>query len=404
MEMPALLASGGCTVDVFCTEDSWVLQNKFYDKSIVAAQDATLFSDKLLAYVSANGDAYDWIIPADDIIIRILNEKITSEKMFYKIMPLSKIENRAVLGSKAGFSNLCQKYNIATPRYLVYNNDVSASDIVEKVGFPLMMKMDKSEGGFGIYICRNVDELLENFAKITDTENLVFQQFIEGYEVNTELLAKNGELIQYNYSKRLKTIGRFGVSTQRTYCLNNDLDQELQYICKALGISGFGNVVFMYSVPEQRYYLIEVDARPNSWMYYGQYTGNDFAIGIKKLIAGDLTFTPPVGKDRQERFVALYKKDVYRCLVEKDAKELAKWAFNVDGRWKYVPTYDKMTLRSVNKFLIGTFKVFLKQKISRDIMPAIKKLIPVFKSAQKSQDERAIGYILPGVKAHVNVH
>ena len=367
MEIPHLLKKGGCTVDLFCTADSWVLDNDAYEHAYIAEQDPENFCEKLLNYLKLYKNNYQWIIPGDDIIIRILNEKIKDTTLFYKVMPLSKIENRELLGSKKGFSELCTNHGIRTPKYLVYNDKLSIDDIVESVGFPMMVKLDKSEGGFGVFLCNEREELVKTVAGITDRKNMVFQQFIDGHEVNTEILTRNGRLLVYNYSKRLRTIGKFGVSTQRLYSQNNDLEIELKHISHALGLSGFGNVVFMYSKTDNRYYLIEIDLRPNSWMYYGKFTGNDFSQAILRMKNGNLSLPEsPIANKNKETFVALYKKDVYRCIVEKDYKELAKWALNWNGRWKYIPAYDRKTLKSVNRFLILTFNALFRQKIKRD--------------------------------------
>ncbi len=110
IEIPAILKNGGASVDIFSIKDSWVLQNKCYDKWIPASEDEPTFVNELLDLIDKNGDDYNWIIPGDDIIIRLLNERITSEELFYKILPLTKIENRELLGSKAGFSSLFTNY------------------------------------------------------------------------------------------------------------------------------------------------------------------------------------------------------------------------------------------------------------------------------------------------------
>ncbi|NDC40066.1 MAG: hypothetical protein EBZ77_00690, partial [Chitinophagia bacterium] len=121
IELPAVFKEAGCSVDLFCRKDSWVLHNEYYDKWIEAkSQKEDEYLAQLLELVQHGGKHYDWIIPGDDIILRILNDNIQDEALFYRLMPLSKIENRALLGSKAGFSNLCAKYDISTPRFLIY--------------------------------------------------------------------------------------------------------------------------------------------------------------------------------------------------------------------------------------------------------------------------------------------
>jgi hypothetical protein len=101
-------------------------------------------------------------------------------------------------------------------------------------------------------------------------------------------------------------------------------------------------------------------------MFYGKFTGNNFSEGVRRIIEGKVDFIPPTGKAGKEVFVALYKKDLYRCIVEKDFKEMGKWALNWDGRWKYVPVYDLAMLKSINTFLVATFKKLFVQKVKRN--------------------------------------
>jgi len=119
MELPGVLKNAGCEVDVYCVAGSWAIQNTAHCRWVPANENESLFVRDLLTFVEENGAEYNWIIPGDDPLIRLLNEQITSEELFYKIMPLTNIENRELLGSKGGFSTLCKKYNINTPNHLL---------------------------------------------------------------------------------------------------------------------------------------------------------------------------------------------------------------------------------------------------------------------------------------------
>jgi predicted ATP-grasp superfamily ATP-dependent carboligase len=364
IEIPAIFKNGGCTVDIFCTKDSWVLQNKAYDKWIAAPNDESAFTTQLLDFVEKNGDNYFWIVPGDDIVLRLLNDRITSESLFYRIMPLTKIENRDLMGSKAGFSALCTKYSIKTPRYLIYQEGMTAKSIAEYMNYPFLMKLDKSEGGFGVFMCENETEFTANFENVKNRHNLVFQQFIKGYDVNVEVLFKNGELIVYSYSRTIKIMGKFGVSTQRLFYQNNEVENELVKAGRSMGLNGFGNVVFMFSETERSHYLIEIDMRPNAWMYYGKFRGNDFSEAVKKIVKGDLTLVrPPAQYEKKQIKISLYKKDVYRCLLEKDFKGLLGWLVNKDNCWKYIPLYDSKTFWACTRYLNHAFWYLLRQKI-----------------------------------------
>jgi predicted ATP-grasp superfamily ATP-dependent carboligase len=364
IEIPAILKNGGCAVDIFCVRDSWAIQNKFYDNWIEAPHDTDLFVDQIIELVEKKGSEYEWIIPGDDIIIRLLNEKITSEALFYKILPLTKIENRELLGSKAGFSSLCTRYGIKTPKYLIYTPEMTAASIGAYMGYPFLMKVDKSEGGFGVFLCENETSFPNQLAQVSNKENMVFQQFIQGYDINVEVLYRKGELMVYNYSRTLKIMGKFGVSTQRSFYSNTAIEGELIKMGRDLGLNGFGNVVFMYSEPEKTHYLIEVDVRPNAWMYYGKFTGNDFSEAVRRILIDDLRLVRPGSTQSNKTIqINLYKKDVYRCLVEKDLKGFLGWMFNKDGCWKYIPFYDSKLLKACNSYLFNSFRELLVHKI-----------------------------------------
>ncbi len=366
IELPAVFKQAGFDVDLYCRKGSWVLENEFYDRWIEAGEHDETFVPDLLAFVEQQGKDYFWIIPGDDIIIRMLNDVISSEEMFYRIMPLSKIENRELLGSKVGFSNLCEKYNISTPRFLVYTGSQTLRDIGEHMKYPFMMKMDRSEAGTGVFKCDNENDLAEHLAEANGKDNIVFQQFIEGYDVNMEVLFWNGELIVYSYARLLKILGKYGLSTQRLFCQNPAIADELRKIGRSIGINGFASIAFMYSEPEHKHYLIEIDVRPNSWVYYGKFTGNDFAEGIKKIARGDLTL---LGWDARKYpkgvKISLYKKDMMRAIVEKDIKGLLGWVFNKDNCRRFIPSYDRKLLASCNRYLRWFFKDLLKQKARR---------------------------------------
>jgi len=366
LELPAVLKKAGCTVDIYSKKNAWALQNSSYSKWIAANEHDDLYIRELLDFVDKNGDEYNWIIPGDDPLIRLLNEHLQSEKLFYKIMPLTKIENRELLGSKAGFSNLCKQYNIKTPRFLIYNPLLSVEEIGAYMGYPFLAKLDQSEAGTGIFSIENEEMLKETLYKVANKENLVFQQFIKGYDINIEALYKNGELLVYNYSHVLTILGNYGLSTRRLFCRNTEVDAEMMKIGRSIGLNGFASIAFMYSETERTHYLIEIDARPNSWIYYGKFTGNDFSEAIKNMINGNLAFMQPGDKAKEVK-IYHYLKDMARCIVNKDVKGATDWLVNKDGCRQYIPHYDRKTLAACNKYLRFFFTELFTNKIRKAI-------------------------------------
>ncbi|NCX95195.1 MAG: ATP-grasp domain-containing protein [Chitinophagia bacterium] len=368
MELPGVFKEAGCRVVLFCKKGSWVLNSNLYDEWIEAPEEEQPFVTQLFSLVKKNENAYQWIIAGDDLIIRILNDNINDEVLFRRLLPLTSRENRELLGSKAGFSNLCKKYNIDTPRYMIYTPGQSLDEISQYMGYPMMLKTDRSEAGTGVFKVNNKQELAATLKEVGDSQSIVFQQFIQGYDINMEVLFKDGQLVVYSYAKLLKILGKFGLSTQRLFIQYDDIQPELEKIGRSFGINGFASIAFMYSEPEKKHYLIEVDVRPNSWIYYGRFTGNDFAEGIRRIVSGKISVVKPdPAKFPKEVKVLLYKKDMMRAIVEKDLNGLMYWWLNKENSQRFVPKYDKKLLASCNQFLWGFFFQLVREKIDRTL-------------------------------------
>ncbi len=365
IELPYVFAQAGCTVHLFCKQGSWVLENEYYTEWIKAPEDEASFLKELYALLDKRGNDFGWIIPGDDIILRILNDTIQDENLFYRLMPLSKIENRELLGSKAGFSNLCKKYDIETPKFMIYEAGMTVDSIASYMEFPMMVKTDRSEAGTGVFKCDNITELTNCLNGITDKTNVVFQQFIQGYDINMEVLFHKGELMVYSYAKLLKILGLHGLSTQRLFIQYPDIEPILQQIGRSFGINGFSSIAFMYDEVKKKHYLIEVDIRPNSWIYYGKFTGSDFTEGIRRIFAGDIRLVKPGPEFPKEIKVSLYKKDMMRAIVEKDISGIMYWVLNQDGSKRFIPNYDKKLLASTNKYLWWYFNDLFTNKLRK---------------------------------------
>src|ERR1700761_8860690 len=91
-EIPGILSRGGCQVDVYCGKRSWLKKNKYWNKWMESSEDEEVYYNTLKTIAETRG--YDWIILSDDPSIRIVNDRVTDESLFYKLLPITKIENR----------------------------------------------------------------------------------------------------------------------------------------------------------------------------------------------------------------------------------------------------------------------------------------------------------------------
>lgn len=356
-EVPYIVKKGGFGVDVFCGDKSWLLKNRFYDNWIPAKGNAEDYGRQLIELVKSSN--YDWIILGDEKIIKLLNDTVTDEKLFYKILPLTKIENREMLSSKGGLSNVCIKYNVRTPGYLVHTASKANVPNISSMQFPLIIKFDFSWGGVGIKVLNNIQEFETALSDVPDGETLIIQEYIIGKEVPVEALFWKGRLLTLASSEILKyDKDEFTYSTRRRYFpVDESLKDEIAYFGKSAGIHGFVNMAYMRSAAGGLHYLIEADIRPSSWSAYTKYAGNAFTQALHSIVDPD--FKPKFSQKTVE--IALFHKDIRRALYSHDIKGLLQWLYK-PSYWKYIPFYDHKLLAST---ISEIWKEFVVEKANR---------------------------------------
>ena len=357
-EVPFVLKKGGCTVDVYCSKNSWLIANSYYNKWIESSDNTATYLKELFALVENKDNPYDWIIPADEKLLQLLNEAITSEELFYKILPLTKIENRELLASKAGLSKLCEKYSITSPRHIVYNHQEDFDISSFNLNYPVLLKQDLSWGGGGILYCQNEAEFKASLKETNALYDTIIQEFITGKDIGVEALYRKGELIEYNVGEvTMYYDNKFNFTTKRNYFNSKRVGDELKNIGRHLGINGFASIQFIYKPEEDNYYLLEVDTRPNFFVPYGRFTGHDFSEAVKNFldpgyssssISNKEISTAPEGEITE---VALFYRDIIRCVKQKDYKGFVQWIFNYRHSWKFIPTYDMVLFKRLLKEL-----------------------------------------------------
>jgi len=344
MELPFVLKNGGCTVDVFCSKQSWLLKSKFYDNWIESPTEMDSYKKQLLEISLDKSYEYKWIILGDEKLLKMLSDdKLLKENNAYKkLLPIYDLKNSRLMGSKYGLSQLCIEYGITTPAFIGYFHEPNFNPNDISLKYPILLKQDLSWGGGGIIQCNDQAEFNTAFEKLNREYPYVFQEMIEGKDIGVEALYDNGVLLNYNAGEVKSYFkSKFSFTTKREYFLNDDIKILLEKIGLAFTINGFASIQFIYNQQDNQYYLIECDLRPNFYIPYGRFTGQDFSEAIKKKI--DPNYQIPtntkLGKSKTIE-VALFYRDIIKCIKRKDMLGLLKWLANFKGYWRYIPLYD----------------------------------------------------------------
>ncbi|MDA9643633.1 phosphoribosylamine--glycine ligase [Candidatus Pelagibacter sp.] len=92
-------------------------------------------------------------------------------------------------GSKIFTKQLCQKFNIPTAKFGIFQNKNDSKDFLKKSNYPTVIKADNLASGKGVYICNNeneahiaIDEIFNG--KFGKAENLLIEEFLKGEEMS----------------------------------------------------------------------------------------------------------------------------------------------------------------------------------------------------------------------------
>ncbi|MEI8073622.1 MAG: ATP-grasp domain-containing protein [Bacteroidota bacterium] len=360
-EVPYLYKKAGCSVHVFCHKSSWLLSNKYFDRWIDAGDEENepVFLNNFLELIKTQPNYYDKIVITDDATNKLLNDAIEDPVLFKKVLPLTKIENRNLLSSKAGFSAVLEKYQIATPKYITYHEGINLETIKKEFNFPILLKVDYSFSGIGLKMVEKPEDLSTSIEEIHDNLNLVLQEFIQGEDIGVEALFHEGKLIMYNCATiNGYMYNRFSFTTGRTYYRDERIEKLLTELGEKIGLNGFASIQYVYCNDKDIFYLIEVDVRTNSWLPYGRFTGYNFSDGIRSIFdptGNHKLLTKPKPKNTKVN-VYIFDRDIRRCVKNRDYNGLLKWVTNHDGRWKYIPLYDWKLFRRIVSKIIYDFK------------------------------------------------
>ena len=110
------------------------------------------------------------------------------EKFNIKVFGPNKIASQ-LEGSKIFTKQLCEKFNIPTAKFGIFENINSAQKFIQNSNFPIVIKADNLASGKGVYICNNYNDSITAINEIFDgkfgkAKNLLIEEFLNGEEMS----------------------------------------------------------------------------------------------------------------------------------------------------------------------------------------------------------------------------
>lgn len=162
--------------------------------------------------------------------------------------------------NKYNLAKFCELHKISSPR-TAYLEDFKK----EKNGLslPLIVKPETGWGGNNVYHLQSESD----FSSIEPTKyaqegKYIVQEYIDGYDIDMSLFAKNGKLLAYTIQKGfIKRPNRFAASAGLEFLENDGVFQPVAKLVKELNFSGIAHVDLRYDSHSGEYKIIEINTR-----------------------------------------------------------------------------------------------------------------------------------------------
>jgi carbamoylphosphate synthase large subunit len=218
----------------------------------------------------------DGVIPLigiDSPLMQVAHLKEELESNYDIPVVAPNISAATISTNKTKSKHFFRKNDVKTPSFdIIYQNDLSKTDISDNLKFPLVLKQEEGQGGKDIKVASQKSELDEYFQEF---DQAIVEEFISGFEISVEVLSWRGDSIPLAavYKGRTTLTGihpldKLKSAPAEIEGLNNDLALELAHkITRKLGSEGNTDVDLIFNPEDQELYALEMNTRPSGTRY-----------------------------------------------------------------------------------------------------------------------------------------
>ena len=143
--------------------------------------------------------------PLVDGIVDFLNNK--NIKVFGPNQKVSQLE-----GSKIFTKKICEKYNIPTAKFGIFNNKENAIKFLQYRKMPLVIKADGLAAGKGVYICKDMESSKNAVSEIFNgkfgkADQILVEEFLEGDEMSYFIISDGTSYKNFSTAQDHKRVG-----------------------------------------------------------------------------------------------------------------------------------------------------------------------------------------------------
>ncbi|MFP4180585.1 MAG: ATP-grasp domain-containing protein [Spirochaetaceae bacterium] len=193
------------------------------------------------------------------------------------IIPISSYEKIFSLFNNYTLWEIAHRLSVSLPRTIKPDTEAELTGGIETMMFPLIVKMQNSNGSKGVKIVETKKEALEVWKEFKAKAVLkpIVQEYVEGTMYAVSLLFNKGKEIARFVRRNLREKEYFGgTCTKAESIYKHDIADEASKILKELNYTGVVMCEFLVNESDNTHWLIEANPR-----YWGT-TGLDIDAGV----------------------------------------------------------------------------------------------------------------------------
>lgn len=274
----------------------------------------------------------DILVPGheDALIIREFQDRLSG----FVTIACPTLEELQIGVDKLSITRLAEQVGVPVPHTLTPSVS-EICDSAEEMGFPLVLKLSRSNSAKGVFAMRSLSELRhflqQPMAESLPQSNFYLQKFHAGVVVGICFCAVNGQ-VQASFSERYVRAknGGFGTSVFREPYTSALLEEYVNKLAGAMGWTGIGHFDFIELEDEAGFVLLEMNPRPWGALNLAYVNGYDFIAALVAHHAGEGSiqkFFPDKSAKAERRCMWIVGESIrlISMVVDRDFKSVVRF-------------------------------------------------------------------------------
>lgn len=195
---------------------------------------------------------------SESAIFLNMHKNIFADQNLFPASSAQTIENT---DNKWTFATTLMAEDISTPFTMLIDTEEAVADekkaeLDEKIGFPMIVKPVHGDGGLGVRLIDDFEQLKDHVLGSHPYNDLplIVQEYIDGWDIDHSFVSVDGTILSY-------AVQRWENPDVLDFCKNEQVEKLAEQIVDVFGYSGPGHFDMRIDYKEGKVYVLEMNPR-----------------------------------------------------------------------------------------------------------------------------------------------